>query len=44
MDREEVAVIEAIKKIIAKGDNAEVKKDKNGKIIVYSVKKTKCVG
>lgn len=44
MDRDEVAVIEAIKKIIAKGDNAEVKKDKKGKIIVYSVKKTKCVG
>lgn len=44
MEKEDAAVIAAIRKILAKGDNAEVKKDKHGKLVVYSVKKIKCVG
>lgn len=34
-------IIEEIRKIVANGNNAEVKKDKNGNLIVYEVKKRK---
>lgn len=34
-------IIEEIRKIVEKGNNAEVKKDKNGNLIVYEVKKRK---
>lgn len=34
-------IIEEIRKIVENGNNAEVKKDKNGNLIVYEVKKRK---
>lgn len=37
-------VIEAIRKIVNRGNNAEVKKRKDGSLVVYEVKKNIAVG
>ena len=39
MGENEIKVIEAIKKIVDKGGNAEVKRRKDGTLVVYEVKK-----
>lgn len=39
MDENDRKVIEAIKQIISNGNNAEVKKRRDGSLVVYEVKK-----
>lgn len=39
----EKKLLSKLKRISARGNNAEVKKDRNGNWIVYEVKKTKAV-
>ena len=39
MDSKERKVLDAIYKIVEKGNNAEVKRRKDGSIVVYEVKK-----
>jgi len=45
MTKEEQRIIEAFRKIVNAGSNAEIKKNKDGTWNVYEVKKSiKCVG
>jgi len=45
MTKEEQRIIEAVRKIVNAGGNAEIKKNKDGTWNVYEVKKSiKCVG
>ena len=39
MDKEDIRILDAIKKIVNKGSNAEVKRKKDGTLVVYEVKK-----
>ena len=39
MNREDENVLKAIKRILDSGNNAEVKRDKNGNLKVFEVKK-----
>ncbi len=39
MSEKEQKIMDAIKKIVEKGNNAEVKRKKDGTLIVYEVKK-----
>lgn len=43
MNENDKKMVETVKQISAKGHNAEVKQDRNGKWIIYDVSKSKIV-